>query len=105
MDGEDRHLVSHKLSILNSRDTANPNNAGRLLVELFSSNNLCILNGRNKGGAKGEFTSFNYKGSSVIDYGIVSNSLFLKVVYFKVHKLSLTSSHCPISFAIRTKWF
>ena len=105
MDEEDRHLVSHKLPILNSRDTANPNKFGRLLVELCSSNNLCILNGRSKGDAKGEFASFNYKGSSVIDYGIVSNSLFQKVVYFKVHKLSFTSSHCPISFAIRTKRF
>ena len=105
MDEEDRHLVSHKLPILNSRDTGNPNKFGRLLVELCSSNNLCILNGRSKGDAKGEFASFNYKGSSVIDYGIVSNSLFQKVVYFKVHKLSFTSSHCPISFAIRTKRF
>ena len=41
----------------------------------------------------------------MIDNGIVSNSLFQKVVYFKVHKLSFTSSHCPISFAIRTKQF
>ena len=53
LDEEDRHLVSHKLLILNSRDTANPNKFGRLLVELFSSNNLCILNGRSKGDAKG----------------------------------------------------
>ena len=75
------------------------------MVELCSSNNLCILNGRSEGDAKGEFTSFNYKGSGVIDYGIVSNSLFQKVVYFKVHKLSFTSSHCPISVAIRTKRF
>ena len=41
----------------------------------------------------------------MIDYGIVSNSLFQKVVCFKVHRLSFTSSHCPISFALRTKWF
>ena len=105
LDEEDRHLVSHKLLILNSRDTANPNKFGRLLVKLCSSNNLCILHGRSKGDAKGEFTCFNYKESSVIDYGIVSNSLFQKVVYFKVHKLSFTSSHCPVSFAIRTKRF
>ena len=101
LDKDDRQLVSHKLPILNSRDTANPNKFGRLLVELYSLNNLCILNGRSKGDAKGEFTSF--KGSSVIDYGIASKSLFQKVVYFKVHKLSFTSSHCPIS--IRTKRF
>ena len=71
LDEEDRHFVCHKMPILNSRDTAYPNKFGRLLVELCSSNNLCILNGRSKGSAKGEFTSFNYEGSSVIDYGIV----------------------------------
>ena len=41
----------------------------------------------------------------MIDYGIISKSLFPKIVYFKVHNLSFFSSHCPISFAMWTKLF
>ena len=41
----------------------------------------------------------------MIGYGIISKSLFPKIVYFKVHNLLFFSSHCPISFAMRTKQF
>ena len=90
---------------MNTRDVANPNKFGKLLVDLCMSNDLCILNRRSKGDAEGDFTNYSYKGSSMIDYGIINKSLFLKIVYFKVDNLSLLSSHCPISFAMRTKQF
>ena len=64
-----------------------------------------MLNGRSKGDAKGDFTNYSYKGSRMIDYGIISKSLLPEIVYFKVHNLSFFSSHCPISFAMRTKQF
>ena len=77
-------LISHKLPDMNNRDVADPNNFGKLCMP----NNLCMLNGRNKGDGKGNFTNYSYKGSSVIDYGIISKSLFPTIVYFKVHSLS-----------------
>ena len=88
---EEQHfnLISHKLPNMNIRDV----------------DDLCMLNGRSKGDAKGDFTNYSYKGSSMIDYGIISKSLFPKIVYFKVHNLSFFSNHCPISFAMRTKQF
>ena len=99
------NLISHKLPNMNTRDVANPNKFGKLLVDVCMSNDLCMLNGRSKGDAKGDFTNYSYKGSSMIDHGIISKSLFPKVVYFKVHCLSFFSSHCPISFVMRTKQF
>ena len=52
---EDSNLNSHKLPNMNTRDVANPNIFGRLLVELCMSNDFCMLNGRSKGDAKGDF--------------------------------------------------
>ena len=102
---EDSNLISHKLPNMNTRDVANPNKFGKLPVDLCMSNDLCMLNGRSKGDAKGDFTNYSYKGSSMIDYGIISKSLFPTLVYFKVHNLSFFSSHCPISFAKQTRQF
>ena len=102
---EDSNLISHKLPNMNTRDVANPNKFGKLLVDLCMSNDLCMLNGRSKSDTKGDFTNYSYKGSSMIDYGIISKFLFTKLVYFKVHNLSFFSSHCPISFAMQTRQF
>ena len=99
---DDSNLISHKLPNMDTRDVANPNKFVKLLVDLCMSNDLCMLNGRSKSDAKGDFTNYSYKGSSMIDYGIISKSLFPKIVYFKVHNLSFFSSHYPILFAMRT---
>ena len=102
---EDSNLISHKLPNMNTRDVANPNKFGKLLLDLYMSNDLCMLNGRSKDDAKGDFTNYSRKGSSMIDYGIITKPLFLQIVYFKVHNLSFFSSHCPTSFAMQTKQF
>ena len=102
---EDSNLISHKLPNMNTRDVANPNKFGKLPVDLCMSTDLCMLNERGKGDAKGDFTNYSYKGSSMIDYRIISKSLFPEIVYFKVHNLSFFSSHCSILFAVRTKQF
>ena len=90
---------------MNTWEIANPNKFGKLLVVLCMSNDFCMLNGRCKGDAKGDFTNYSYKGSGMIDYGIICKSQFPKTVYFKVHNISFFSSHCPISFVMRTKQF
>ena len=66
---EDSILIGHKLPNMNTRDVANPNKFGKLLVHLCD--------------AKGDFTNYSYKGSSMIDYRIISKSLFFKIVYSK----------------------
>ena len=85
---DDPNLISHKLPNMNTRDLANPNKSGKLLVDFCMPDDLCMLNGRSKGDTKGDFTNYSYKGSSMIDYGIISKSLFPKIVYFKAHNLS-----------------
>ena len=85
---EHSNLISHKLPNMNTRDVGNPNKFGKLLVDLCMSNDFCMLNGRSKGDAKGDFINYSYKGSSMIDYGIISKSLFPKIVYSKVYNLS-----------------
>ena len=85
---------------MKTMDFTTPNRFGRLLVDLCMSNELCILNGRCKGDENGSFTSFNYKGSSVIDYGIVSKTLFQNVAYFKAHDLAFFSSHCLLLYVL-----
>ena len=57
---EDPNLISHKLPNMNTRDVANPNKFGKLLVDLCMLNDLCTLNGRSKGDAKGDFTNNSY---------------------------------------------
>jgi len=52
----------------------------------------------------GYHTSYQYNGSSTMDYGICSLSLFNEVPYFKVHKfIGHLSDHCMISLSITAK--
>ena len=44
----------------------------------------------------------NYNGSSVVDYGIVSETLLQKINFFKVHRLIPDlSDHCQISLMLK----
>ena len=72
---------------------------GKELLDLCKSNELCIINGRKTGDIIGNFTSFQPTGNSVIDYGIVSQSLFDSVCSFKVGNFQpWLSDHCPFFF-------
>ena len=76
------------------------NNFGKALVKLCSNTNCLILNGRVAGDSLGKFTSHQYGGSSLVDYGVISHSLLHNVQYFKVWPLSHLSDHCPISLSL-----
>ena len=77
---------------------------GKEFLDLCKSNELCIINGRKTGDIIGNFTSFQPTGNSVIDYGIVSQSLFDSVCSFKVGNFQpWLSDHCPIHYTIDTK--
>jgi hypothetical protein len=70
---------------------------GRKLLGLCRHNNMNILNGRVIGDLQGQYTSFQYNGSSVIDYCIVDHKLYEHILYFTVHDPSHVSDHAPIS--------
>jgi hypothetical protein len=75
---------------------------GNALLELCTEGRLRILNGRTLGDCIGKYTCHNSLGSSVVDYCIVSESVYKDVLYFKVHDFDATlSDHCQLSFVIK----
>lgn len=71
---------------------------GKLLNDICVQSGLRILNGRTVGDLSGTFTCHTPKGSSVVDYFIVSESLLKDILFFSVHKfLPDLSDHCQIS--------
>ena len=79
---------------------------GRQLNKLCLQMGWRILNGRFFGDSLGQFTSYQYNGSSVIDYFIVSESLLDNISFFKVHIFNgLMSDHCKISMMLNINCF
>ena len=76
------------------------NNYGLRLIELCKNSNLCILNGR---GSSQSSQNFTCKDASVVDYFIISYSLFQNVIDFQIlfMDLMLTDCHCPLSLQLR----
>ncbi len=78
---------------------------GQLLIDLCVAHKLRVLNGRTIGDLKGKCTYFkqNGNGQSVIDYGIVDETLLNDIVTFEVGDLfSYLSDHCMISLLLKT---
>lgn len=94
-DQECDYLVNNR----NSYDYVT-NQFGRKLLEMCRQNNLIVLNGRSMGDLQGQFTSFNYNGSAVVDYCIVSQEFINKIIYFNVLDPNHLSDHAPISVCI-----
>lgn len=59
---------------------------GRALNAMCIQSGLRILNGRTVGDFLGQYTCHTPRGSSVVDYTLVSESLFKNMSFFKVHK-------------------
>ena len=57
---------------------------GRVLNDICIQTGLRILNGRCAGDLTGNLTFHNYRGSSTVDYGLVSEGLLKKVIFFTV---------------------
>jgi len=77
---------------------------GKELIDLCIGNHLRILNGRKIGDSEGYFTCHKKKGSSTVDYMIVSEELFSRIHYFHVHPLIGTlSDHCKLSCFLRVQ--
>lgn len=87
----------------NSEDIIS-DNRGNKIIELCSSFEMSIINGRKIGDSFGRKTCYNWNGSSVVDYVISSNNLFDTIRYFYISSLFPTFSiHCPLSFGLNFK--
>ena len=72
------------------------NQFGNRLLDLCCHLNLNILNGRALGDMNGQFTSIHYNGAAVVDYCIVNQEIFPKILYFNVLDPSHLSDHSAI---------
>ena len=112
MNDDDNYLPLHEDYIIdsnivhrNSKDTK-VCSRGRELLEICISSRLRILNGRTFGDLHGKYTSYQYNGNSVIDYGLVSEEQMSNVLYFHVDEPILRlSDHSKISVRIFANFF
>ena len=72
---------------------------GKQLVDLCKSASLCIVNGRTVGDRDGQFTCMTETGQSVVDYLLISQSLFSQIIDFKVGN-QIISDHFPLEFTV-----
>ena len=80
----------------NSEDY-NTNPRGRELLDVCKSNDFLIINGRKSGDIFGKYTSHQWNGSSVVDYGITSIVFMEKVSSFIIgNYVPWLSDHCPL---------
>jgi len=77
-------------------------NGGRNFVEWVQNRGWYILNGTSKGDWEGEFTYVGARGSSVIDYIIVNEKAYDKVLEFKIED-RVDSDHMPLRLKMRKK--
>lgn len=83
------------------------NKKGKIINESIIEENLVLLNGRVDGDKDGKYTFCNYKGNSVIDLCIVSESVAENVYKFEILDWS-DSEHFPCSIEIvsnRVKYY
>ena len=78
------------------------NSSSKPFLDIITTENLRILNGRTLGDLKGEMTCLKYNGSSVVDYMAVNNDLADSVSYFKVLPFTPYSDHKPLELRLET---
>lgn len=84
----------------NSQDTTT-NSYKRHFLELLLNNSLHILNGRTLGDFKGQFTSIQRTGSSVIDYICTSPDIKHLINFMKILPFTQYSDHKPLSLNLK----
>ena len=77
------------------------NAAGLQLLNLCKITDSLILNGRVIGNLTGHYTYIAKNGCSVVDYTIVDNYLFEKIIYQTIDLPSHISDHCLQHFSIK----
>ena len=65
--------------------------------------NMTILNGRKSGDLFGKYTSVNWNGRAVVDFGVIPVDSYEDVTSFRVgNHAPFISDHCPIFFEFKT---
>ena len=96
----DNYTPDMNLLVRHSKDK-HLSSRGKVLNDLCIETSLRILNGRSRGDFIGQLTCHNPRGSSVVDYFIVSEELVSKISFFNVHKfLADLSDHSQISIML-----
>ena len=72
------------------------NASGRTLLKICNKHNLRIYNGQTSGDRLGNYTCFNYEGASAVDYLIVEETIYEKILNFRVLPPTFDSKHSPI---------
>ncbi|UYV60127.1 hypothetical protein LAZ67_1000053 [Cordylochernes scorpioides] len=65
------------------------------ILEFLEDNSLTIINGRSTGDREGDFTFVSERGSSTIDYCIVSQGILEKISDFRI-ETQMYSDHLPL---------
>ena len=74
---------------------------GSCLLDLCKSLDFIVVNGRTPGDIFGKYTSFQWNGSSVVDYLIMPTIYFDKILSMKVGEFyPWLSDHCPLLYSI-----
>ena len=67
----------------------------KTLLKICNNHNLRIGNGQSTGDRLGNYTYFNYEGASVVDYIIMEETIYEKILNFKVLPPTIDSKHSP----------
>eukprot|EP00745_Piridium_sociabile_P007972 TRINITY_DN15335_c0_g1_i4.p1 TRINITY_DN15335_c0_g1~~TRINITY_DN15335_c0_g1_i4.p1 ORF type:complete len:224 (-),score=17.74 TRINITY_DN15335_c0_g1_i4:246-917(-) len=101
-DNFDIQHKSHSLCSTRRSEDCVLNTYGKLLLNMCTALDLCILNGVCKGDLDGHYTYISESGSSVVDYYILSKDLF--AVLYESCELSINeridSDHLPVSLHV-----
>ena len=71
---------------------------GRKLINLCKTTGIRIVNGRHVQDPNGNFTFYNSRGTSLIDYVLADYSLFEKILEFSAGVFNTFSDHSPVAF-------
>ena len=77
------------------------NNSGRTLLRICSNHNLRIGNGKTSEDRLGNCTCFNYEGARVVDYLIVEETIYDKILKFRVLPRTFDSKHSPVAATLK----
>ena len=85
----------------NTQIPQSTNSYGKNIIELCTSSQLRILNGRTLGDSFGKVTYHSYNGASIVDYCLCSSSFLSKILSFRVEDFHPNlSDHCPTTVNI-----
>ena len=101
----EKDLLENSITVSRKNEDTKVNDFGHKLVNLCKVSGLLICNGRLPGDEIGNFTYFDKKGKSTVDFALVSKGLLCFCKDFCVHKPSAFSDHCVINLNLSDVFF